>query len=860
MAAFWPGVRDRVSGRSMRLRSHLLVLTLGTLLPLLVFAVIASALFAERERETFRQGATQRTLALMTAVDAELGASVTALVAVAASRHLDADDLRAFHAEATRALASQPDWLTVSLAAPTAQQLVNVLRPFGAELPMIAERASFDRVVQTGRPAVSSLVYGSLTRQYHFTVRVPVEREGHVRYVLSAAVKPQAISRILSTQRLPPDWVGVVVDGNSRIVARTVESERTLGSLASESLRAALARAPEGWFHGSTIEGAEVYTPYNRSPWSGWALALGIPVSAVAASAQNTTWFMTAGLLLAASVALLLALALGRRIAAPIASLAEAAKALGRGERSSIARTSRVEEVGALGQALEDAAAAVRSREATLRESEERFAALVEGVPQLVWITAPDGAVEHFNRNWYEYTGATREHSLGHGWTHALHPEDRDRAWHLWQQSIQRGQPMEAEYRLRGADGRHQWFLARGVPFRDADGRILKWFGTSTNVETRKRAEESLQRADRAKDEFLAMLGHELRNPLGAIAGGVRVLEAVGKDDETAERARAVISRQVQHLSKMVDDLLDVSRVTTGKVILTRGPLDLAALVADAISGWRASGRLERHELLLEVSPAWIDADETRMEQVVSNLVGNALKYTLGGGRVVVRVLEDGDEVVLEVEDAGIGIPSNLLDSIFDLFVQGERASDRAQGGLGLGLTLVKILVELHGGTVRARSPGPGKGSVFTVRLPRITVPARAGRAAPADRLGVLRRRILVVEDNEDSREMLRVLLTLAGHEVHEAADGPAGLDLARKVTPDVALIDVGLPGLDGYEVARRLRAADEGGAVRLIAITGYGQAEDRQRALEAGFHAHLTKPVSPERLATAMADDAGSR
>ena len=731
MARVWAAVRERFLARPMRLRSHLLVLTLGTLLPLLVFAVIASALFAERERATFREGATQRTLALLTAVDIQLGSSVTTLEGLATSRHLDTGDLRAFHAEATRVLASQPDWLTVTLTPPSAQEVVNVLRPFGAELPTIIDRRSFDQVVRTGSPAISSLIYSSLTKQHHFTVRVPVVRDNAVKYVLSAAVKPQAISRLLSAQRLPRDWVGVVLDGNDRIVARTVDSEGTLGQLASESLRTALAGASEGWFYGSTIEGKAVYTPYNRSTWSGWSLAMGIPASAVAASAWNTTWFMTAGLLLAAAVALLLALALGRRIAAPIAALADAAKAIGRGEPSSIPRVSRVEEVGLLGRALLDAEAAVRARE------------------------------------------------------------------------------------------------------------------------------ESLQRADRAKDEFLAMLGHELRNPLGAIASAVRVLEVGGKGEE-AERARAVIGRQVQHLSRLMDDLLDVSRVTTGKVVLSLRPFDLAGLVADAIGGWRASGRLDDHQVVLEATPTWIHADETRMEQVVENLVGNALKYTAVGGRIQVRVTTDGNEAVLQVADAGIGISPELLVSIFEPFVQGDRDPDRAQGGLGLGLTLVKVLTELHGGTVRAESPGPGKGSVFTVRLPQIVAPGLPpGRTAPAVALRSGRRRILVIEDNEDAREMLRILLTLAGHEVHEAADGPAGLVLARTVAPDVALIDVGLPVLDGYAVARQLRASQEDRAMRLVAITGYGQAEDRRRALQAGFDAHLTKPVSPERLAAAMDGDA---
>jgi signal transduction histidine kinase len=367
-------------------------------------------------------------------------------------------------------------------------------------------------------------------------------------------------------------------------------------------------------------------------------------------------------------------------------------------------------------------------------------------------------------------------------------------------------------------------------------------------------ARAGAEAASSAKDHFLAMLGHELRNPLGAISSATAVLGLAGKNPDAAERARAVIGRQVRHLSRLVDDLLDVSRVTTGKIALDREPVDLADLVMNVLSTHRASGRLDQHRVSADVSSAWVNADETRVEQIVSNLLGNALKYTPAGGSVGVRVEAQDDQAVLEVADTGVGIPPELIGNVFDLFVQGERAPDRVQGGLGLGLTLVRALVSMHGGTVEARSAGAGKGAVFTVRLPRIaapTPPAPAG--APRPRAAV-RRRVLVIEDNEDARLMLRTMLELAGHEVHESADGPSGVAMAAAVAPDIALIDVGLPGLDGYEVARRIRAGRHGPSMRLIAVTGYGQAEDRRRALDAGFDAHLSKPVSQDRLAELIA------
>jgi signal transduction histidine kinase/CheY-like chemotaxis protein len=367
-------------------------------------------------------------------------------------------------------------------------------------------------------------------------------------------------------------------------------------------------------------------------------------------------------------------------------------------------------------------------------------------------------------------------------------------------------------------------------------------------------ARAEAETANRAKDEFLAMLGHELRNPLGAIASALALLTAAGRSEQMAERARAVIGRQVQNLSRLVDDLLDVSRMTTGKVLLARRPMDLAGLVTNAVTGWRASGRFDRHAVSVEASPAWVDADETRMEQVLSNLVGNALKYTPAGGRVSLRVGDDGNAAILQVADTGAGIPAALLDKVFDLFVQGERTLDRAEGGLGIGLTLVKLLVRLHGGTVTAHSGGPGRGSVFTVRLPRVVAPSPPASPASSGERARVHRRILLVEDNADAREMLRIGLTLQGHEVHEAGDGKTAVDLAAEVRPDVALVDIGLPGFDGYEVARRLRASEGGSKMLLVAMTGYGQAEDRRRAQEAGFDAHATKPVLSEQLGQLIA------
>jgi signal transduction histidine kinase len=356
-------------------------------------------------------------------------------------------------------------------------------------------------------------------------------------------------------------------------------------------------------------------------------------------------------------------------------------------------------------------------------------------------------------------------------------------------------------------------------------------------------ARKEAEQANRAKDEFLAMLGHELRNPLNAIASATSVLGHVGTEGPQAARSREIISRQLVSLRELVDDLLDVARVTSGKIVLNTRPLDLGRTVHATIAVMRAAGRLSRHHLDADIGEAWIMADGTRLEQIVTNLLDNAVKYTPADGRILVRVAIRGQEAVLEVEDTGVGIAPDLLPRIFDLFTQGERTIDRAQGGLGLGLALVRRLVELHGGTVRARSAGPGQGATLIARFPLTEAPPPEKPAEPVAPREAKALRILVIEDNADGRETLSMMLQLSGHEVLEAENGPDGVAVATREAPDVAIVDIGLPGFDGYEVARRIRGTPAG-AMRLIALTGYGQEEDRQKAMAAGFDWFLVKPA----------------
>ena len=366
-----------------------------------------------------------------------------------------------------------------------------------------------------------------------------------------------------------------------------------------------------------------------------------------------------------------------------------------------------------------------------------------------------------------------------------------------------------------------------------------------------KEALEKLREADRRKDEFLAMLAHELRNPLAPIRNGVEILKS--DDAEVRERARRLIGRQVAHMSRLVDDLLEVSRITQGKVALQKLPVPLAGVLEAALETVRPLVLAEQQVLEVRVEDGlWLEADAVRMAQVVGNLLQNAVKFTPPHGRIALEAVGEGEELVLRVRDNGVGMAADVLPNVFELFAQGDRSLDRAQGGLGIGLSLVRALVEMHGGRAEAASEGPGRGSVFTLRLPRCAPrPRAAPPAAPrAPREG---RRILVVEDNLDSAEAMLLLLRGAGHDVTVINDGAEALAVARSLRPEVVLLDIGLPGMDGYALARELRLLDETRGARMIAVSGYGQPRDRERSRDAGFDLHLVKPVDPERLTAAI-------
>jgi len=399
----------------------------------------------------------------------------------------------------------------------------------------------------------------------------------------------------------------------------------------------------------------------------------------------------------------------------------------------------------------------------------------------------------------------------------------------------------------------------------DASGRPVAFATVSQDVTERRGLEDNLRElaanlseADRRKNEFLAMLAHELRNPLAPISNAARALRLGRGEGESLRSASDMLERQVKQMSRLVDDLLDMSRITRGKIELRREPLELAPVVSHAVEAARALYRSMDHELTVTMpdEPMQVSADPTRLAQVIGNLLNNACKFTDKGGHVWLTVEKDGHEAVIRVRDNGIGIAQEHIPGLWAMFAQVDTSLDRSRGGLGIGLTLVKTLVEMHGGTVHAQSDGPARGSEFTVRLPVLSDAVR-----PASHAGVVeppsptvQRRVLIVDDSEDGAESLAMLLQLSGHETHVAHDGVEAIEAAEKLHPDILLLDIGLPRLNGYEVCHRLRKEPWAKNLVLVALTGWGQEEDRHRSREAGFDAHLVKPVDHDALLRLLA------
>ena len=488
-----------------------------------------------------------------------------------------------------------------------------------------------------------------------------------------------------------------------------------------------------------------------------------------------------------------------------------------------------------------------------LLANEARFRLMADVSPATLWLTDPEGRCTFLSRQWYESTGQTEQEALGMGWTDATHPDDKAHAGEAFQEANASRTFFQTEYRLRAADGTYRWAIDIGRPWFTEAGEYAGMVGAVFDIDDRKRAEQGLVEAGQRKDQFLATLAHELRNPLAPISNALQVWPLVQFQPDEVERLRSMMGRQVQQMVRLINDLLDVSRITRGKIELRKESLDLGTAVGAAVEALQPFIDSLQHQLTVElpVEPLLVDGDLGRLVQVLGNLLNNAAKYTVAGGHIWLSVVRDGDIAVVTVRDDGSGIPRDMLGSIFEMFAQVDHTASRSHGGLGIGLTLAKNLVELHGGSIEARSEGAGRGSAFIVRIP-VSQGAHAAPAGLADVRPSLpalaSHRVLVVDDVEPSANTLALLLEALGQRTHTVYDGASALQEAETHSPDFAFVDIAMPGMDGYEVARRIRQRP-GQQPVLVALTGYGQEEDRRRAMEAGFDHHLVKPSSVESL-----------
>jgi PAS domain S-box-containing protein len=485
--------------------------------------------------------------------------------------------------------------------------------------------------------------------------------------------------------------------------------------------------------------------------------------------------------------------------------------------------------------------------EQSLRESEARFRAIAEASPALTWQVDTQGNAVYLSQRFLDILGIPLKNLMPIGWRSVIHPDDAPAYVAAFEQALRDRSHFRHRLRIKTAEGEWRWLKSYALPWFTAAGEYAGHVGISIDITEAVNAETALLYADRCKDEFLATLAHELRNPLAPIANALEIIARLGGAADVP-RLLPMINRQVNHMVRLVDDLLEISRITSGKVELRQAPSDLAVVLCNAVEASRAQISEKEHKLDVSMpeAPLIVYADPVRLEQVFTNLLNNAARYTRKGGKIWVTARQEGGNAIVSVRDNGIGILPGMLPRLFDMFAQERRNGDGTQGGLGIGLNLVYRLVKMHGGTIEATSEGEDKGSEFIVRLP-LSETTMHGKTAelPETDATVRKLRVLVVDDNHDAAEVLVMLLESMGLHVEAVNSGPAALATIPDYRPNVILMDIGMPGMDGNEVARRIREQPQFDDIKLIALTGWGQEKDRQLSHESGFDYHLTKPVN---------------
>ena len=859
------------------LRRYLVAMILLATLPLATLVCWQILAEVRAEQVQVESDLSRSAAALAQAVESEIHASFDALDTLA-----HADPQQGPQAQTLmRLLQRAPprrDWHSVFLLDAQGNLLFDSGDPRAGGLAAGELGHLHERVLRQRYSAVSGLVPTRSPEGQAVMLAVPVVRAGQITHVLGARVAGGAWQRLAASASRPEGGYVLLHDANQNLIAWTLSRDSPLGMGLGADAVASIAGRSAGAQRLAGVDGRAVYAAWQEVPASGWGAQVAVPARPIDSAHRQAILaaLSTSGACLL--LGLLLAVLVARRVAGPLRDLALQGPA-GLPERVA------VREVALLRDALRSAARhdehARRALEEDIAKRKQVEAQLLSAHEQLqssqrlIDLAQEAGSVGFFH---YRFEGDELTWTPGHGrlfgvdpqrprrlahWFERIAPEGRDAIERdFWTACALQRQTQTLEYAVVRPDG-ERWLSSRLLLRYGTDGKPLQLTGVSVDMTDQREAElrraelteqavaarQAAETASRAKDEFLSMLGHELRNPLGAISAAIDVLEAAEPGSGSAAEARAIIARQTRNLAHMMSDLLDVGRVIAGKILLARQPVNLAAVFERVHRTLQVTGEAAGHDLHVSARDAWVDGDAVRLEQVMTNLVTNAIKYTPAGRRIEITVGPVGDRSVFEVKDSGMGIPASLLPHVFDLFVQGERTLDRRAGGLGIGLTLVRRLVELHGGTVTAESSDGG--SRFTVELPCVAAPSRPeGDTLPPSR----RRRVLVIEDNPDVLAALRSKLELDGHTVSTAADGVEGLTRLLRQQPEVSIVDIGLPGLTGYEIARHARAA--GYAGRLIALSGYGQERDRSDALVAGFDGYLVKPVDRVQLRASLSAD----
>jgi signal transduction histidine kinase/ActR/RegA family two-component response regulator len=730
----------------MKIRAHLALQAVTLIAPVMLLAGYAIFTLLNAERDAQLRGIREAARGTSVAADREWSYAKGNVDALRTSVLLEQGDLRGLYAQAKRA-SPDPERYTAVLDA-TGQQLFNTAVPFGTPIapPTPESQQRVAGLLGSGKPKISDLIRGRATNRYITTFEMPVISNAGTQYVLSQWVYAKYFDRVFPRTDVHPAWLFAIFDRDGRTIVRSKGPQEFEGNLPQADLLQAILRGETGYLRNTSRDGIKLYTVLDRSPTSGWTVAVGVPEEVIESAARRTVAVMAIGLMLVLALGIGLAVFFGRRLVRAISRAGQSAMLLSQHAVPALV-CSRIDELDAL---------------------------------------------------------QTNLHQVGM----ILQQNEQERA---------------------------------------------------TLMDLAKAAQNTAELQNQAKDDFLAMLGHELRNPLSAITAGISLMEAPGVGPGQAGRAREAIRRQCGLLTRIVDELLDASRVMHGKVSLSKKQIDLGAAVRACLEALNMRGVAARHHVSFDAVPALVDADPTRLDQIINNLLDNAFKYTAEGGSITVSVTQDDGTAQLRVADSGVGIEAELLPRLFDVFVQGPASLDRAKGGLGIGLSLVRAMVMKHGGAVTATSLGRGHGSTFIVRLPLASATpgtagvavehAATGAAAGPARTGTL----LLIDDNEDARDMLAEMLTLSAYEVLQADNGEAGIRLAMQTPLLAAVIDIGLPDISGYEVARRLRSEPRTASLRLIALTGYGQQADREAAREAGFDLHMTKPVDFATLFAAL-------